>query len=101
MASPTGTALIPTHGSCLPLVIISVSFLFLSIVFLECKIELVGLTTNLLTISWPEEIPPKKPPARLDKKKTTLKALVSKNRNKKNGRPNHKSKRIYNRICIK
>ena len=66
MASPTGTALIPTHGSCLPLTDIDVFFPNLSIVFLELKIEEVGLTANETTISCPVEIPPKIPPALFD-----------------------------------
>ena len=47
IASPTGTALMPTQGSCLPLVIIEVCFLLASIVCLFLRIELVGLTANL------------------------------------------------------
>ena len=47
IASPTGTALIPTHGSCLPFVKISVSSILVFIVFFEVEIELVGLTQNL------------------------------------------------------
>ena len=46
MASPTGTALIPTQGSCLPLTDIVVFFPNLFIVFLLFKIEDVGLTAN-------------------------------------------------------
>ena len=30
--------------------------------FFSVKIELVGLTINLATIGWPEEIPPNSPP---------------------------------------
>ena len=68
MASPTGTALIPTHGSCLPVVAISVSFSDLSIVFLSFLIEDVGFTANLTMISCPEDIPPRIPPELLDRK---------------------------------
>ena len=66
MASPIGTALIPTQGSCLPLTEIEVFFPNLSIVFLLVKIEEVGLTANETIISWPLEIPPRIPPALLD-----------------------------------
>ena len=51
MASPTGTARIPTQGSCLPLTDIVVFFPNLFIVFLVVKIEEVGLTANEATIS--------------------------------------------------
>ena len=51
MASPIGTALIPTQGSCLPLTEIEVFFPNLSIVFLLVKIEEVGLTANETIIS--------------------------------------------------
>ena len=60
---PTGTALIPTQGSCLPIVFILVFFKFFVIVFFSLNTELVGLTIYLKIISWPEEIPPKIPPA--------------------------------------
>ena len=51
IASPIGTALIPTQGSCLPFTEILVFFPFLSIVFLLDNIEEVGLTENEATIS--------------------------------------------------
>ena len=51
IASPIGTALIPTHGSCLPLVLMSVFVPSTSIVYFLVNIELVGLTANLITIS--------------------------------------------------
>ena len=63
IASPIGTALIPTHGSCRPLTDIDVFFPNLSIVFLEVRIDEVGLTANETFISCPEEIPPSIPPA--------------------------------------
>ena len=44
IASPIGTALIPTHGSCRPLTEIFVFLPFLSIVSLLVKIEEVGFT---------------------------------------------------------
>ena len=50
IASPIGTALIPTQGSCLPLTEIFVFLPFLSIVFLLVKIDDVGLTANEATI---------------------------------------------------
>ena len=56
----------PTHGSCLPLTEIDVFFPNLSIVFLDERIEEVGLTANETTISCPEEIPPRIPPALFD-----------------------------------
>ena len=51
MASPIGTALIPTQGSCRPLTDIVVFFPNLSIVFLEDNIDEVGLTANDTIIS--------------------------------------------------
>ena len=48
MASPIGTALIPTQGSCLPFVFIDVFLPFISTVSLSIKIELVGFTANLI-----------------------------------------------------
>ena len=51
IASPIGTALIPTQGSCLPFTEIFVFLPFLSIVFLLVKIEEVGLTAKEATIS--------------------------------------------------
>jgi len=68
MASPTGTALIPTQGSCLPLTDIVVFFPNLFIVLLLFKIDDVGLTANDTIISCPEEIPPSIPPALLELK---------------------------------
>ena len=67
MASPTGTALIPTHGSCLPVTDIVVFLPNLLIVFLLLKIEEVGFTAKETTISCPEDIPPSIPPALLEK----------------------------------
>ena len=63
IASPTGTALIPTQGSCLPFVTTSTSEPNLSIDFRGDRIELVGLTANLTTIGSPVVIPPRIPPA--------------------------------------
>ena len=51
IASPTGTALIPTHGSCLPLVLIIVFLLTRFTVFLSFRIDLVGFSANLTTMS--------------------------------------------------
>ena len=51
MASPTGTALMPTHGSCLPLTDIVVFFPNLLIVFLVVKIDDVGFTAKEAIIS--------------------------------------------------
>ena len=58
-----GTALIPTHGSWRPLTEIFVFFPFLSIVSLLVKIDEVGFTAKDATISYPDEIPPRIPPA--------------------------------------
>ena len=66
MASPTGTALIPTQGSCLPVVWICTLLYFSSIVFFGLRIEEVGFTANLVIISCPVEIPPKIPPDLFD-----------------------------------
>ena len=57
-----GTALIPTHGSCLPLTEILVFLPFLSIVSLLVNIEEVGFTAKDIIISWPDDIPPNIPP---------------------------------------
>ena len=48
IASPTGTARIPTQGSCLPFVVTSTSVPFLSIDLRAERIELVGFTANRL-----------------------------------------------------
>ena len=52
----------PTQGSCLPFVLILIGSFCKFIEFFSVKIELVGLTMNLATIGWPEEIPPNIPP---------------------------------------
>ena len=51
IAIPTGTALMPTQGSCLPIVLILVFLKFFVIVFFSLNTELVGLTMYLNTIS--------------------------------------------------
>ena len=51
IAMPTGTALMPTQGSCLPIVLILVFLKFFVIVFFSLNTELVGLTMYLNTIS--------------------------------------------------
>ena len=68
MASPTGTARIPTQGSWRPLVIISQLLPLISIVLRGIKIELVGFTAKRTTKSCPEEIPPITPPELLEEK---------------------------------
>ena len=68
IASPTGTALMPTQGSCRPLVTISVSSPARSIVLRGVRIEEVGFTAKRATIGWPVEIPPRIRPAWFDKK---------------------------------
>ena len=67
IASPIGTARIPTQGSCLPRTEIFVFFPLVSIVSRVFKIEDVGLTANDAIISCPVEILPQIPPALLDK----------------------------------
>ena len=66
MASPIGTARIPTQGSCLPLTEIFVFLPFLLTVSLLFKIEEVGFTAKEAIISCPEDIPPSIPPALFD-----------------------------------
>ena len=68
IASAIGTALKPTHGSCLPFVDMVVFFNLLLIVFFVFKIEEVGFTAILILISWPLEMPPKMPPELFDEK---------------------------------
>ena len=51
MASPIGTALIPTQGSCLPFTEIEVFLPNRSIVFLLVKIDEVGFTAKDTVIS--------------------------------------------------
>ena len=63
MASATGTARIPTHGSWRPFVTTSVAWPVLVIDLRALKIDDVGFTANLATISCPVDIPPKIPPA--------------------------------------
>ena len=67
MASPTATARMPTHGSWRPLVAISTSWPWVSMVFWGMETELVGLTTKRATMSWPVDMPPRTPPALLDR----------------------------------
>ncbi len=63
MASPTGTARMPTQGSWRPLVEISVSLPKRSMVRRGVRIDDVGFTAKRATIGWPEEMPPRMPPA--------------------------------------
>ena len=69
IASPTGTARMPTQGSCRPLVTISVSSPVTVIVRRGVRIEEVGLTAKRTTTSWPEEMPPRMPPAWFEEKR--------------------------------
>ena len=62
IASPIGTARMPTQGSCLPFVIISLSVPSLDIVCLGVKIDEVGFTAKRTIRSCPVLIPPKTPP---------------------------------------
>ena len=66
IASPTGTALMPTHGSWRPLVIISVFSPNLVIVLRVVRIDDVGFTAKRTTRSWPVLMPPRMPPAWLE-----------------------------------
>src|SRR3984957_18230378 len=63
IASPTGTARMPTQGSWRPLVTISTSAPDLSIVLRGLRMEEVGLTAKRATTGWPVEMPPNMPPA--------------------------------------
>ena len=67
IASPTGTPRMPTQGSCRPLVAISAFSPRIVTVRRGTGIELVGLTANRTTMSWPVEIPPRTPPAWFDR----------------------------------
>src|SRR5437764_1332394 len=62
IASPTGTARIPTQGSWRPLVAISTSSPSMVTVRRGVVIELVGLTAKRTTMSWPVELPPRMQP---------------------------------------
>ena len=62
MASAIGTALIPTHGSCLPETFISTSLPSLFTVLPFVLILDVGLMIKLKLILSPFDIPPKIPP---------------------------------------
>ena len=70
MASPTGTARMPTQGSWRPLVTMSVSVPLRSTVRRGDRIEDVGFTANRATTGCPVEMPPKMPPAWLERKLT-------------------------------
>src|SRR5262249_46150649 len=59
MASPIGTARMPTQGSWRPLVLISVSAPYRSTVRRGVRIDEVGLTAKRQTIGCPVEMPPK------------------------------------------
>ena len=58
----------PTQGSCRPLVEISVSFPSRSMVGIGVRIDEVGLNATRTTTRWPLEMPPRTPPAWLDRK---------------------------------
>ena len=68
IASPTGTARMPTQGSWRPLVDDLDLVAERSIERRGVRIELVGLTAKRTTMSWPVEMPPRMPPALLDRK---------------------------------
>ena len=52
----------PTQGSCLPVVLISVALPFLSIVSAVIRMLEVGFKAIEIKRSWPELIPPSIPP---------------------------------------
>src|SRR4030095_10872780 len=66
IASPIGTARMPTHGSWRPLTETSVFVPFLSTVSRGVRIEEVGFTAKRATTGCPVEMPPRMPPALLD-----------------------------------
>src|SRR5512132_3077762 len=70
IASATGTPRMATQGSCRPLVEISASSPWTVTVCCGTSTELVGLTAIRATMSWPEEMPPRVPPALFDRKVT-------------------------------
>src|SRR6185312_11350030 len=70
IASPTGTARMPTQGSCRPLVTMSMFSPRLVTPLRGVRIELVGFTANRTTMSWPVEMPPRMPPALLERNVT-------------------------------
>ena len=63
MASPIGTARMPTQGSWRPWVTMSVSLPKRSTVLRGLRIEEVGLTAKRATTACPVEMPPRTPPA--------------------------------------
>src|SRR5665811_2071962 len=66
IASPMGTARMPTHGSWRPFVDTSVSLPVVSMVSRVLRIEEVGFTAKRATTGCPVEMPPRIPPALLD-----------------------------------
>ena len=66
IASPTGTARMPTQGSWRPLVRSRSPAPTRSTVWRGVRIELVGFTAKRATIGWPVEMPPRMPPAWLE-----------------------------------
>ena len=67
IASPIGTARMPTQGSCRPLVDMSISAPALLIVRRGLRIDDVGFTAKRATTGWPLEMPPRMPPAWFDR----------------------------------
>ena len=67
IASPIGTARMPTQGSWRPLVETSVSWPDVSTVWRGVRIDEVGLTAKRATIGCPVEMPPRMPPALFDR----------------------------------
>jgi len=72
MASPTGTARMPTQGSWRPLVMMSVSWPLRSTVRRDDRIYDVGFTAKRATTGCPVEMPPRMPPARLERNRVPL-----------------------------
>ena len=67
IASPIGTARMPTQGSWRPLVETSTSSPARLIVRRGVRIDEVGLTAKRATTGWPVEMPPRMPPALLER----------------------------------
>ena len=66
IASPTGTARMPTQGSWRPLVTTSISLPYRSTERRAFRIEEVGFTAKRATTGCPVEMPPRMPPAWFD-----------------------------------
>src|SRR3569623_105612 len=72
MASPIGTARMPTHGSWRPLVMTSVFSLWMVTLSRGVRMDAVGFTAKRTTTGSPFEMPPRMPPAWFDLKRGPL-----------------------------